>query len=155
MMNQALDDMDAMMPFAVGGGRIAVPEIAKAMQKPSHVYNNIRLSNSQVGVLNTGDLAKIDAVITISTGSDVASIGQCLKDLTQAVIDAAEMPASAKQEMVDLINVLATQIVSATSERKPSVIKSLYKSIEERAKGFVAISTIAHALGSEIGRVFG
>ncbi|MDB5616035.1 hypothetical protein [Tardiphaga sp.] len=155
MLNQAQDDMDAMMPFGSSGGRIPIGEIARAMKKPSHVYNNIKVSNSQVGVLNTGDLAKIDAVITISTGSDIGPIGDQLKALTQAVVDCGEMNDVVKRDMIDLINVLATQIVSAKSERKPSVITSLYKTIEDRAKGFAAISTVANALGAEIGRLFG
>jgi hypothetical protein len=155
MMNQALDDMDMMVPIAPSSGRIPVKDLAKAMQKPSHVYNNIRVSNSQIGVLNTGDLAKIDAVITMSNGSDVEALGQNLKDLTQAVIDSTELTGDLKKEMVDLINVLATQIVGPKSERKPSVIMAIYKSLEERAKGFAALYTLTHALGSEIGRVFG
>jgi hypothetical protein len=154
MMNHAMDEMDAMMPFGPSGGRVPINDIAKAMQKPSHVYNNIRVSNSQIGVLNTGDLAKIDAVITMSGGTDVEAIGDCLKALTQAVIDSTEMASAQKKETIDLINALATQVVGPKSERKPSVIMAIYKSIEERTKGFAAMHTLAYALGSEIGRVF-
>ncbi len=64
MMNQAMDDMDSISGISTGG-RIPVTALANAMQK-RHVYNNIRISNSTVGVLNTGDLAKIDAVITLT-----------------------------------------------------------------------------------------
>jgi hypothetical protein len=155
MMNQAMDEMDAMVPFGPSGGRVPIKDIAKAMQKPSHVYNNINVSNSQIGVLNTGDLAKIDAVITMSGGTDVEAIGESLRALTQALIDSTEMASVQKQETLDLVNALATQVVGPKSERKPSVIMAIYKSIEERTKGFAALYTLAHALGGEIGRVFG
>jgi hypothetical protein len=106
MMNQAMDEMDAMAPFGPSGGRVPIKDIARAMQRPSHVYNNIRVSNSQVGVLNTGDLAKIDAVITMSGGTDVEAVGDGLKALTQAVIDSTEMASAQKKDTIDLINAL-------------------------------------------------
>lgn len=155
MMNQAMDEMDAMAPFGPSSGRVPIKDIARAMQKLSHVYNNIRVSNSQVGVLNTGDLAKIDAVITMSGGTDVEAVGDGLKALTQAVIDSTEMASAQKKDTIDLINALAAQVVGPKSERKPSVIMAIYKSLEERTKGFAAMYALVHALGGEIGRVFG
>lgn len=151
MMNQSLDDMDEISGISSSGGRIPVSEIARAMQR-KQTYNNINITNSQVGVVNTGDLAKIDAAITITTGSDTAIIGQKLKALTQAVVDANEMNAAAKNEMVELLQSLSDQIVGG---RRRSVIVSLLKSIEDRAKGINAIVQLAASLKSAILALFG
>src|ERR1700680_2785548 len=102
MMNQSMDDMDEISGIRLGGGRIPVAEMAKAMQKRP-VYNNIKISNSTVGVLNTGDLARIDAVITLTKHTDVEGVGEQLKGLTQAIIDSKEFDDAAKKEMIDLI----------------------------------------------------
>src|SRR4051812_20740802 len=68
MLNHAMDSMDAVIGIPTGG-RIPIAAIAQAMNK-GNTYNNISISNSQVGVLNTGELAKIDAAITLTKGSD-------------------------------------------------------------------------------------
>lgn len=91
MLNQAMDDMDNVVGFGLSSrSRIPVAEMARAMQKGS-TYNNINISNSQVGVLNTGDLARIDAVITLTKDSDAELAGQQLRLLTQAIVDTAEI----------------------------------------------------------------
>ena len=154
MMNQAADEMDAIAGFSTGGGRIPVAALAGAMQKGS-VYNNIRISNSSVGVLNTGNLARIDAVITLTKDTDVEAIGETLRNLTQTIIDAGEIEQKAKKELVDLIQSLGEQVVGSTGERKPSVIMTLLRGIEERAKGTAAISAVVHQLVEVVTRIFG
>jgi hypothetical protein len=151
MMNQAMDDMDAISGISSGEGRIPVTAIARAMQK-THVYNNINVTNSNVGVINTGDLAKIDAAITMTEGSDVDTVGQQLKVLIQAVIDSNELNSEAKKEMAELIQSLTEQIVGS---RKRSVISSLIRSIEERAKGANAIIQLVGNLAVGISQLFG
>src|SRR5262249_9006209 len=64
MINQANDDMDRIIPLASGGGRIPVAAIAGAFGRGS-VSNNFNVTNSQIGVINTGDLQRIDAAITL------------------------------------------------------------------------------------------
>ena len=128
--------------------------LANAMQK-RHVYNNIRISNSTVGVLNTGDLARIDAVITLTKDTDVEAIGDILKNLTQAVIDARDIEKKVKKDLIELIQSLAEQIVGSQGPRKPSVIITLLRGIEERAKGIVAISAVVHQLGTVVMKMFG
>jgi hypothetical protein len=154
MMNHALDEMDEISGISLGGGRIPVAALAGAMKNGS-VYNNIRISNSTVGVLNTGDLARIDAVITLTKDTDVEAIGDILKSLTQTIIDARDIEQKAKKELVELIQSLAEQVVGSQGARKPSVIVTLVRGIEERAKGIVAISAIVHQLVDVVTRTFG
>lgn len=146
MMNRALDDMDFIMPIAATKGRIPVAEMARAMQRGS-VLNNITVTNSNVGVLNTGDLAQIDAFISMTAGSDVAAIGEQLRALVQAVIDSNELDAEAKRETVELLQALSQQLAGS---RKKSVMMSLLTTIEERAKGAAAVVVLAKTLGAGI-----
>jgi hypothetical protein len=142
MVNQALDDMDMISGFSIGGGRIPVAALAGAMNKGS-TFNNINISNSTVGVVNTGDLAKIDAVITLTKDSDVEAVGAALKALTQAILDAAEIDKASKQELIDIVQAIGDQIVGP---RKKPVLFSLFKGLEERAKGFAALNTSVQSL---------
>jgi hypothetical protein len=85
MMNQVLDDMDMVTGFHTPGGRLPVVALARAMQR-THTLNNFSISKSQIGVLNTGSIEKIDAAITLSKGSDVELITEQIKRLTEEVI---------------------------------------------------------------------
>jgi hypothetical protein len=151
MMNHALDEMDAIIPVGPRMGRLPVPEIANAMSKGS-VYNNINVSNSSVGILNTGDLAKIDAAITLTSGSDMEAVGHQLKALAQAILDTQELDAAHKDELIELLQSLSHEIVG---QRKQSVMKALLTSIEERAKGANAVLQLCMGLAALIARMFG
>jgi hypothetical protein len=154
MINQSMDDMDMISGISLGGGRIPVAALAGAMNRGS-TYNNISINNSTVGVLNTGDLARIDAVITLTKDTDVEPIGEAIKALTQAIIDSKDVDGKAKKEIIDLVQSLAEQVVGSQGQRKPSVISTLLRGIEERAKGYVAISAVVKQLVEIATDIFG
>jgi hypothetical protein len=87
MMNHALDQFDFIMPIVPTKGRIPVDSMARAMQRGS-VLNNITVTNSNVGVINTGDLAQIDAFISM-TGPNVVSLRL---RLLHRMLEAREVP---------------------------------------------------------------
>jgi hypothetical protein len=151
MMNAALDDMDAAVGMTLPGGRVPVTAIALAMKGKS-VLNNIQITNSNVGMLNTGDLARIDAVITLTKNTDVETIGSQIQKLTQSIVNAADVAPAHKKEMLDLVQTLGEQVVGP---RKPSVIKALLISIEDRAKGAAAIFSVVQGLSAAIKSLFG
>jgi hypothetical protein len=152
MLNHAMDEMDAAVPIGPPSARLPIGDLARAMQKTRHVYNNINVTNSKVGVINTGDLAKIDAAITMTQGTDVDQIGRDIKLLTEAVLDAQDLAADTKSEIVEMIQSISDQVVGA---RKRSVIAALLKSIEEHAKGANDVIQLVTSLGSAITALFG
>jgi hypothetical protein len=151
MLNQANADMDAWYPVGTMSRMIPVAEIAKAMSKAT-VFNNIHVSNSNVGVLNTGDLARIDAYVTATGGTEVEPIGQKIAALTQAIVDAQEVDDATRKDLIELVQGLSQQLVG---ERKQSVMKAILTMIEERAKGAAAVVTLAKSLGPMIASLFG
>jgi hypothetical protein len=151
MMNQAADDMDSIMGIGQMAGRIPVAAIAQAFRRGS-VYNSINVSNSQIGVINTGDLAKIDAAITMTAGSDADAVGRQLKALAEAIIEAKDVESETKKELIELLQGISEQVVSG---RKKSVVSSLLKAVEERAKGLNAIIQLVASLRAGIAQLFG
>lgn len=147
MLNQSLDDMDFIMPLGGTGGRIPVTALAKAMQKSATTFNNINVANSNVGIINTGDLAKIDAAITLTQGTDVAALGHIVNELVDAVVLSKELDQQSKKEIVEALQEVSQQIVG---ERKKSVILALVKFIEERAAGANSIIQMTQAIWSTI-----
>lgn len=142
MMNLALDDMDMVTGFPLSGGRMPVQALAQAMRR-SHTLNNIHISQSQIGVLNTGSIQRIDAAITLSKGSDAEEIGKQINALTQSVIQSKDLDAAQQNEIIDLTETLAEEVVG---KRKPATITAVMKAITEKVNGVAALAGAAEKL---------
>lgn len=141
--NQAADDMDSMIGMGIRtGGRIPVEALARAASM-SRTYNNIRIANSNVGVINTGNLARIDAAITISQGTETAEFGARLKDLVEAIANNQEATNEQKKELVEVATAISDQAISKTPSK--TVVKALFGELVSLSSG---LSTIAGAVKS-------
>ncbi len=142
MVNHALDEIDMVTGFRSMEGRLPVQAIARAMQK-GHTLNNFNISQSQIGVLNTGSIERIDAAITLSRGSDTELIGEALKDLTAAVISSEELNQEDKNDVLDLTETLADEVVG---KRKPATINAVMKEITKKVMGAATLVRAAEKL---------
>lgn len=137
MINHTLDDMDSVMGFGLTRGRIPVAEIARAASQ-SRTYNNIHVTNSNVGVINTGHLAKIDAAIEISKGTDSEEFGARLKDLMEAIVNDATIDQQAKQQMTEVVQAISSEAVGSKAPSK-IVVGALFSKLMELSVGVTAI----------------
>ncbi|WP_144766547.1 hypothetical protein [Methylobacterium dankookense] len=142
MMNQAAAEMDLVAPFGPPTPKVPVGEFAKAMQK-GHTFNNFNVNNSQIGVINTGELAKIDAAITLSRGSDAEIFGQKVQILTEALLKSTEVSQAQKNEIIDLIQALTSEVIA---KRKPAVIGALLQSIGAKVSGISVLARLTNDL---------
>lgn len=144
MMNQALDDMDAMVPIGPTSGRIPVAEIARAASQ-ARTYNNIHVTNSNVGVINTGHLAKIDAAIEISKGTDSEEFGARLKDLMETILNDASIEEQAKKEMTEVVQAISNEVIGSKTPSK-IVVGALFSKLKDLAAGVVVIGSAVEQL---------
>jgi hypothetical protein len=61
--NSLRDEMDAIVGLRTFD-RIVIPPPPRIVQSGPMVFNNIRVENSTVGVINTGDVKSIDSVVS-------------------------------------------------------------------------------------------
>jgi hypothetical protein len=86
--------------------------------------NNIHIGRSTVGAINTGEVAKIDVSITVLQQAGNKEVSEALKALTQAIIDASDMPEDSKSQTLDQVGYLSEQATAAAKDRKPGVIRA-------------------------------
>lgn len=134
--NQALDEMDFMVGFGRTGGRIPVEALAKAASM-SRTYNNIKIANSNIGVINTGNLARIDAAITISQGTESAEFGARLKDLVESIAKNDQATNEKKKELVEVATAISDQAISKTPSK--TVVNVLFGKLVSLASDFSTI----------------
>lgn len=155
MSNQALDDLDSVMPFAPTKGRLPVTEIARAAAR-SGTYNNIHITNSNVGVVSTGDLARIDAAITISEGTEAEEFGARLKDLTDAILNDVASGAQLRQQMIEILRAISDQAVSkAPSDTVTSTLIDRLKELASNSAVIAGAVEKLHAAWSSLRSVLG
>ena len=98
-MNHALDEMDNVTGMPLSGPRIQVPEIPKGLP----ILNNIKVDNSVVGSINTGNVRAIDVNLTYlhSAGNDKAR--DALKELIEAVVNETSINDTKNNAMINQI----------------------------------------------------
>jgi hypothetical protein len=144
MLNDAHQQMDMIAPFGPSHQPIPVAEIARAMTK-ANTFNNINITNSKVGVVNTGNLARINAAIEITKGQPTEEFGARLKDLTEAITNSAEGSDETKKVLAELTKAIADQVLV---ERSPSeaVIGALFDRLVRTSTGLTTIFGAAEQL---------
>jgi hypothetical protein len=97
------------------------------------VLNNIRIDNSVVGSINTGNVRAIDVSLTHlrGVGNDTARDG--LKALTEAIINDTSMPNAQKNELIEQVAFLSEQATVHPEMRKPGLIKPTLSALNEAA----------------------
>jgi hypothetical protein len=103
-----------------------------------HIYN-INISNSNVGAVNTGNLARIDAAITMSKGTEAEEFGARLKDLTQAILADTKVSAETKPHLVEVAQAISDQAIGS---KRPSkiVVTTLFGRLQELAGNVTMIA---------------
>jgi hypothetical protein len=137
-MNHAVEEMYDTVGLPYTGPRMQVPEIPKGPP----IFNNIKLDNSVVGSINTGNVQAIDVNLTYlqSAGNDKASAA--LKALTEAIINDPSINDRQKNELLDQVTFLSEQTVAGAKDRKPGLIKATFSALFEAAR---TVSSVAGA----------
>jgi hypothetical protein len=136
--NAAAAEMDFVSGLRNFTPRMQVPDLPIAPL----TLNNIRVDRSTVGAINTGEIAKIDVSITVLQQAGNKDVSEALKNLTQAIVDASDMPHHSKSSTLDQVAYLSEQAAAAAKDRKPGVIRATLTAITQTA---TTVSTVATA----------
>jgi hypothetical protein len=144
MYNDAGHQFDMLAPFGAMHKPLPVAEIARAMTK-ANTYHNINISNSTVGVVNTGDLAQISAMIEITKGKPTETFGVKLKELIESIANEKGGDEAIKKALAELTKSIGDQVLV---ERKPSsaVVEALFEKLVSMSSGLTTILGAAEEL---------
>jgi hypothetical protein len=119
------------------------------------VLNNIKVDNSTIGAINTGNVHSIDVSLTHlhNAGNDRAR--DALKEVTEAVLKDPTLQETLKQELLEQIAFLGEQSTVAAKDRKPGLIKASLDSIGRTAATATALTTIWQTVDPILRSVFG
>ena len=87
--------------------------------------NNITVTNSAIGGINTGTLENLDARVTLTIGKGEDALADALREFTQAIHDTEELSSEAKNEVAEQLDFAMSQVGVEAKQRTP---KGLAKS---------------------------
>ena len=118
------------------------PEPRRVIHTGAMTLNNIHVSNSQIGVLNTGTLQNVDATVTVLKAEGNAQLASAVTALAQAVIVSAELANETKNQALELLGALAAEAVAPKEKRKTSVIRAMISELSSILGGVAALNAL-------------
>lgn len=118
---------------------------------------NIVINDSSVGVVNTGEIEKIEDVsINANVNSSDKEITAILNQLIKLVNQSNEVNDQYKTELEEQLNTLIEQVSTPKEKKlKKSTIKAILTSIQGTIGSFADIATIWSTVGGSISQFFG
>jgi hypothetical protein len=140
--NLAVQEMDALVPIGPPGPRI---EVEALMEPP--VNNMTNIIGSQIGVLNTGAFAKIEATIGSLNMQGHHAASEALSTLTQAIATSTSATEAAKRDMLEQTSVLAEAMKKPDAERQKSIIRLVAGALATTLGTFADLSAVWDKVG--------
>lgn len=121
-------------------------EIPPAPVPPIH-YNNqvVSVTGGVVGAINFGNVQEIKVKIEALTQSGDVSLADALASFTNTILNHADMADNEKDELLEKVAFLTDQAATASSERKPGIIKTVISALKDGAS---TLKTVAEAWAS-------
>jgi hypothetical protein len=136
-MNYLTDEMESLV--GMHGILPRYPERRRIIQTGGVILNNIHVSNSEIGVLNTGTIHSMDATVTIMKTEGNQLLANVLATLSEAVIKSGELSNNQKNQILELLTSLSEEAVTPKEKRKNAVAKAL---LSELSSIIGSISTL-------------
>lgn len=127
--NYSMDSINSMFGISVGP---RYPTKRPVLVSGGTVNNNhIAISNSQIGVLNTGSIQNLNQTIDTLYSASHKELADNIKNFSEAVLNAMELQKEQKDEVLESLDVITKELFQKPESRKNTVAKSLMAGISE------------------------
>lgn len=116
---------------------------------PTVNMNNIKVTDSNIGLVNTGTLRNvqnIDASVTIARTRGHDELAQAIQEFTQAVVDNTDVDKAVKQQLAESLEFLTAQINAEPEHRSKRVANSVVRGMKDLLAGTAVASELWRTL---------
>lgn len=122
---------------------------------PNYSFNQIKVSESNIGVINTGTLFNLDTSIQVMHNRGDKELANAVRELTQAVLDNNELNDELKEEVVEQLEFLVTEALASKDKQRKGLIRKIINDISQSIATFGALLTIWNNVGPLLQAYFG
>ncbi len=148
MHNLLADQLDAGAGYLIRSSRIELPR--PPFVGDTLTLNNINVSGSNIGTINTGTIRNLDASITVMENQGNPNLAQAIKMLTEAVLNSNEIIETAKNEIAQQLVILVAHATAKAEDRSLGLIKSILAGL----KNAISVSASLITLWNEVEPLF-
>lgn len=140
LMNFFMDQADAATGIPGGLPRFPQRRI-NVVQGANVTLNNIHVSGSNIGVLNTGNLQMVDSAITVlGQNPHTRDVSAAISKLANAVAQAEDLSPDSKNEAMEMLSTVATE-ATAPKEKRRNVVSNNRTGTKYSSGGSLSISS--------------
>lgn len=139
--NQLLDDMDDIAGLPRTGGRYQIPT-PTTINAGQTTFNNIRVNDSIVGTINTGNVQKLDSRVSAMRGENRQELANAIQQLTQTILDTPDLQPSDKDSALECLSFLSDQAITPEKQRQPTIGKIIITKLEQILSNAGSIASI-------------
>lgn len=151
--NMLLDDADYMMGVPRMGGRFKIPTPTTINAGPT-TLNNIRVNDSVVGTINTGNVEKLDSRVSAMKSENRHELANAIQHLTQSILNASDIKPSDKDSAIECLSFLSDQALTPEKERQPTVGKTIISKLEQILTNTGSVASLWAAVEPIISNLF-
>lgn len=138
MINYASDQMACIAGIPPIGPRF--PPRPQPVTISGVELNNINVSNSVVGTINTGTIGTVDQTISALIQLGEPTLAEAVKKLSESIISSNDLSKSQQNELMEVISAVSAEAASPPEKRKNTVAKML---LEQGSKTIILANDIA------------
>ncbi len=125
--NYSMDGIDSMFGISVGP---RYPTKRPVLVSGGTVNNNhIAISNSQVGVLNTGNIQNLNQTIDSLYSASEVELAENVKKFSEAILSEQSITKEEQSEVLESLDVITKEMFQKPESRRKTVIKRLMSNI--------------------------
>jgi len=129
MANMLSAQIDSGMGYMGPSERIQIPP--PPVMGATTTHNYISISESTIGVLNTGTIRNLNNGIGLLETQGLGQIAAAIKEFTEAADRSTEIADTAKKEIIEQLDVLVAHLTASPQERSTGLIKSILGGVRD------------------------
>jgi hypothetical protein len=113
---------------------------------PNYSFQQIKVSDSNIGVINTGTLFNLDTSIQIMQNRGDKELADAVKQLTQAVLDSNDINNELKTDIAEQLEFLVTEVLASKDKQRKGLARKVIDNISQSISTVASLLTIWNTL---------
>jgi len=151
-MNYLIDSMEATVGLYGVLPKYQVPQ--PIIHQGALTFHNIKVDQSVIGSINTGEAKRIDVCISHIKTSGNKELVKALKDFTEAIIAETKLSNDLKNQILEQTSFLTSQSLLPKEKRKTAIIKAVLPTLKNTVSTIASLSLLWGKLQPLLERIF-